>query len=482
RPKLVVTYSMPTFGADAGPGNDYLWLTPNWTMDIRQDNMKADRLALIRYFSGSDDDDGFVETAYENGMKVIYLIGAGDKYSSGSQTTYPTAASFATHVFNELNPISDYIDGTISNTVIAVELGNEEDGEMKWSTVGQDYNGGQSFAAYYVEAREEIKQHWPQLEIISGGSLSYHKDFHGYIANPNDIGAGARAFLCGFIDKATDEALTDLQGAYDYLPDTLAIHGYIVNHYSPEDHVTTAVPEWGGPYSEWKYRMACLVESCTARGWLPNIAVTEYGYSPTSGNDWAPLSGASQTSQAVYYMRSCLLNATVCVPGINWKYSLYFHHPMDSADVGFHDSVPDVYPGADRAIRYVAREIGCATGNSPGLCAESTIWSPLETREEGDSTYSAWCGWKRSDGSLFGAIWQYQHSWNYFQATPELLDYVVDGEYDQYYANRYRFTISSGTASYQPVGTPIQGVYADGKTTWSIPQVDENPTFLLFDY
>ncbi|HPO10755.1 MAG TPA: DNRLRE domain-containing protein, partial [bacterium] len=174
RPKLVVTYSMPTFGADAGPGNDY---TQNWTMDIRQDNMRDDRLTLIRYFSGSDDDDGFVETAYENGMKVIYLIGAGDKYSSGSQTTYPTAASYATHVFNELNAISDYIDGTISNTVIAVELGNEEDGEMKWSAAGQDYNGGQSFAAYYVAARDEIKEHWPQLEIISGGSLSYHKDF-----------------------------------------------------------------------------------------------------------------------------------------------------------------------------------------------------------------------------------------------------------------------------------------------------------------
>ncbi|HPA47174.1 MAG TPA: hypothetical protein PK395_15520, partial [bacterium] len=476
RPKLVVTYSMPTFGADAGNAADYIGEHPNWTMDDRQKNMKADRLYCIRLFGGGPDRDDFVQHAYENGMKVIYLIGAGDKYSSGSQTTYPTAASYATHVYNCLNAVSDYIDGTISNTVIAVELGNEEDGEMKWSTAGQDYNGGQSFAAYYVAARDEIKEHWPQLEIISGGSLSYHKDFQKWITNPNDIGTGARAFLCGFIDAATYEALDDTKGTYDYLPDTVAIHGYM-NHYSSEDEWTRYNHPQYGTYTEWKYRAACLVESCTARGWIPNVAVTEYGYSPTEDNGYAPCIGASETSQAVYYIRSCLLNSTMCVPGINWKYSLYFHHPRDDADVGFHDR--DDFPGASRAIRFVAREISCATGTCPGLGAEGTVWSPLKTQSGTYPSNTAWCGWKKSNGELWGAIWQFSYDFNYYEPTPGSFCFVVEGDYDGYDIQRYKLTISDGTATYQPVGSYIDdNGYSNGKTSWTIPDVDENPTFL----
>ena len=281
------------------------------------------------------------------------------------------------------------------------------------------------------------------------------------------------------IIEAMIEAIDDGKGRYDYLPDTIALHGYMGN-WSPEDEVTRVNhPQWG-TYHEWKYRLAFLIESCTARGYFPNFAVTEYGYSPTEDNVWAPIDSASETSQAVYYLRTCLLNSTMRVPGTNWKYSLYFHHPRSSADLGFHDT--DSYPGSSRAIRYIAREISCSTGSSPGLCPDATIWIPLQTKSEGNSVYTAWCAWKQGDSDLWGAIWQYKHDYNYYQATPTSRSFVIEGDFDQYYANRYRFSISDGSATFQSVGTPISGTYSNGKTTWSIPDVDENPTFLYFDY
>ncbi|HOE09789.1 MAG TPA: DNRLRE domain-containing protein [bacterium] len=485
RPKLVVTYSMPTFGADAGYAWDEAWdpvqqIYVPWPMTDRQKNMKADRLYCIRHFGGGAQSDDFVQHAYENGMKVIYLIAAGDKYSSGSQTTYPTAASYASHVYNCLNAVSDYIDGTISNTVIAVELGNEEDGEQKWAAEeGGGYDGGQDFAAYYVAARKEIKQYWPQLEIISGGSLSYHRNFNTF-DDPEDEGGGARAFFCGFIDAVKDAAVTDEKGDYDYLPDTVSLHAYHGQYPSEGENFLLNV------YSPWAYRLSSFADCCKARGYLPNFAVTEYAYSPTPAMGFAPATGASETSQAVYYMRSCLINATVCEPGINWKYSLYFHHCRDDGvnyDLGFHDT--DNYPGTSRAARYVAREISCATGNSPGLCPESTIWTPFqsvyESGEAGkrEEVRLAWCSWKKSSGDLWGAIWRHNYSNIYFDTAPDDGLFTVDGDFSSCDAHCFKFTISDGVATYQSIGgyIPDNG-YSGGKTSWTIPCVDENPTFI----
>jgi len=434
-------------------------------MTDRQKNMKADRLYCIRHFGGEEHSDDFVQHAYENGMKVAYLIGSG---------TPAGAAAYAASVTAALNAVDDYIDGPYAGTVIAVELGNEED--VNFETVG--YLGGQQFGEYYVAARNAVKQNWPNLEIVSGGSISNHRDFQKWdMANPG----GGLTFFQGFIDSVTQAAQTAGKGRYDYLPDTVAIHGY-QGAYSPEDKVTTDNPLYGGPLTEWKFRVACLVESCTERGWFPNVSVTEYGYSPIPGNSRAPTSGASQTSQAVYYLRTCLMNGTMRIPGANWKYSMYFHHPRDEYELGFHAT--DNFPGSSRAIRYIAREIGCATGNSPGLCAPgSTIWSPLQTRAEGSDIYSAWCGWERSDGQLVGAIWQYKRWWEYYVATPTARAFIVEGNYNGIDAYLYEFEISDGAASFQSAGDPVSGIYnsGTGETTWTIPGVYENPIFLLID-
>ncbi|MFH1744234.1 MAG: DNRLRE domain-containing protein [bacterium] len=477
RPILRVTYSMPTFGADAGAAYDYTGdpQRDGWTMDLRQKNMKADRLLLIRHLSGSTDPVGFMGHAEDNGMNVIYCIAAGTKNASHPVTpsaeVFDTADDYADYVVDLLDNVSDYIDGTISRTVIAAELGNEEDNEYKWSANGGgDYAGGHDFAGYYVAARKEVKQRWPGLEILSGGSLTWHRAFHQYVP-PNEIGDSGRAFLCGFIDGVTEAAISDATGTYDYLPDTIAIHAW-PNQWSPEDWEDNE----GDQKGSWLHRLASLVRCCTERGCFPAFAITEYGYSPTDGNDWAPSTGASETAQAVYFLRRCLLNGTIRVPGVNWKYSLYQHHPRTPADVGFHDT--DDYPGASRAIRYVAREIFSPT--AARLLPNGKIWCPLQTKDEANDIYTAWGGWKEEGGDYWGAIWRFKHLEDYVEPTGAARYFVVDGNYEDHDAQRYRFTISDGAASYGLVGNVIEGDYSNGKTTWSIPDVDENPTFIRF--
>ncbi len=448
RPRLVVTYSMPTFGADAGPGNDYSWVTPNWTMDIRQDNMKDDRLTLIRHFAGSEYDIDFVTEAYQNGMQVIPVFAAGTPLASSptvqATPAYASAEAYVNAVTNWLTSVEDYIDGTISRTIIAVELGNEEEANWKWSNNQYGhYAGGINFATYYVEARNAVKDLWPELEIISGGSFSHH-DSLAYGDNvptfPAGTGWWAKSFLCGFIDGVTQEALGDLKGAYDYMPDTIAIHSY-TGKYAPEGQVGGTAPQVN---HEWPERLSDLTDICMGRGYLPNFSLTEYAFSPRHAteaytNPWAPLveggsPQASETTQAVYYLRSCLANATMRVPGINWKYSLYFHHCRGAGswlwgtvigDWGFHDF--DNYPGDSRAIRYMTREIFNPNTTRPALGPGGAIWIPLATQSD-DGAYLARCGWMPSAGNLWGAIWRYIHNTYYMDFSEANRNFVVDGD------------------------------------------------------
>ena len=99
-----------------------------------------------------------------------------------------------------------------------------------------------------------------------------------------------------------------------------------------------------------------------------------------------------------------------------------------------------------------------------------------------DGAYLAKCGWQASPGNLWGAIWRYRHHDIYSDFSEANRNFVVDGDYSSYYANRYKFSISDGSATFQSVGTPIGGTYSSEHTTWVIPGVDENPTFLYFDY
>lgn len=190
--------TQPQFGADAGlawdsgPG----WGPGDWGMDLRQKKMKEDRLRVIRHIMAGDGAQyaKFVDDASSNNMTVILCFPAGG--SNGYAT--PTAQAYADNVINLLSGVSGHIDGTTSQTVIAAELGNEEDAGQKWSIApAGNYAGGVNFATYYVQAASAVGKNWAELEIISGGSLAGHGAFRQY--EQPGVGEKSRAFLCGFI-------------------------------------------------------------------------------------------------------------------------------------------------------------------------------------------------------------------------------------------------------------------------------------------
>ncbi|HPO10359.1 MAG TPA: DNRLRE domain-containing protein, partial [bacterium] len=305
RPKLIVTYDHTQFGADAGAG------LPG--MGSRLAGVKEDNLNVTRLFGGISTAalPDYLDEAQSRGMKVVMCYGCGPVRSSTSEDPLQgivgglsgmwytagyslNANGYRDYIMDRLSAVSDYIDGTIDHTIVAVELGNEEDGEfstvisgatysvLKWPLSATEnsyadhcertklqYQGGIDFADFYLAARDAIKDEWPNLEIISGGSILYqgtlaYPDWGGTDPGLAGIGQYSRAFICGFIDGVTDASSTS------HLPETIAIHGYTYN-LGPEDLRDT------NKTMNWNWRIDQLEDCCMRGSYLPDIAITEYG-------------------------------------------------------------------------------------------------------------------------------------------------------------------------------------------------------------
>ncbi len=162
RPKLIINYRRGTeYGADSGNGTQ-----PSATQEFFQDRMLEDNIKVIRFFA--QDDRTYLEQVVvqaRDEMKVIPVFPVG---SSNTPTAYKDMVMY------RLNYITNDIG--INKTVPAIELGNEEDGNLKFGydtdNSATRYNSGMSFGEYYLAARGAIKANWPDVEIIGGGSPS----------------------------------------------------------------------------------------------------------------------------------------------------------------------------------------------------------------------------------------------------------------------------------------------------------------------
>ena len=173
-------------------------------------------------------------------------------------------------------------------------------------------------------------------------------------------------------------------------------------------------------------------------------------------------------------------------PGIGWKYSLYFHHPDSDVDVGFLSLVNGTL--YSRAIRDVASKNMDvdASNTNPHLGDEkSRIWIPLANYRNISNDNYVYCGWIDANGQKWGAIWRYENSYNYYTPTSgEGRDFIVkDGDFRNWSLNLYRFTITAGSASFDPQTSSVTSNYSstENTTTFTISGITENPTFIKFN-
>jgi len=160
-------------------------------------------------------------------------------------------------------------------------------------------------------------------------------------------------------------------------------------------------------------------------------------------NKWAPY-GACEKSQAEYYLRSCLINSTMLpYNGIGWRFNCYFSHnggriiSSDACqDFGFFSPPESDDWGNSRAIRHVARGLFASTVSSPTPLLklndpDNSIWLSVRSSDYTSTAINegyVWCGWKTSAGQMWGAIWRYEQSKNYFIPSNAISRNFVTGQ------------------------------------------------------
>jgi hypothetical protein len=493
RPELVVEYGVLGYGAHVFPNEASL---------IQQQRIKRvgyDQFDTTRYLD--EVEVGWLHTfcyyAKNAGLKVFI-------HSPIVHWATPdhTKTDYADHIYALLYDGKDYID---DGTIIGIEIGGEEpdllfpsDKEIWLDPADRggsgwwfgDRIGGASCAEFYLAARERIKNStyssWDNLKIWSGGSPEKHESL-AYNDYQTSICGSGREFLKGFIARVIEAATEVGKGYYDYAPDAIPIHGY-VGPQTPEYTVNTS-----SGVTEWFSRVDELYGIFNPLGLIPNFAVTEYGFSAEQGTGFGP-SNASTITQAVYYLRSCLMNSTMQpYDGIGFMLNSYFEHNEASSDgVSFHnndnsdyDSTADYYYGSYRPIKYIARALFSNTA-SPSLKLQdeyTKVWVPLASEWDISDKGYAYCGWETSSGTKWGAIWRYDRSTSHTDfSTTNMTFWAPQSAGMTKVTNRYQFTISSGLAYFpSPNTTDINGgTPSGGKIPFVIPGVDENPIILEF--
>ncbi|MEW6238625.1 MAG: formylglycine-generating enzyme family protein [Candidatus Omnitrophota bacterium] len=504
-------------------------------------DLKENNLHIVRYFAHEslESNVGFINEAAKNDMRVIIVFDCGNAEYGIDPNVLPCAAAIgdcidawwnldlktpydpATGQFERrytadaagygawvkfrLESIEQRLPGAVSGVIIGVQLGNEEEGKWKHKE-GDMYYSGRTFAEYYLQAREAVKTNWPHMEILSG-SIEDHKQLDAAAGGVSggglqDNGRNCRAFLNGFIQRVMESS----NGALDRLPETIAMNGYCGIH-PPEFSFEANI------YKEWIQRLDTLAEICNQYDYRPKFAIMENGFSPTIGSVYA-CAGANEMTQAVYYLRSILLNAAMqSALGDVWEYYLYWTQHYNGNypqwDTGwFNDASAD--PGTERAIRAAAKQLHASAASflNPGLglCKNFRIWIPASTeRNEKDRTIGdnlITCGWINDNNEKWGAIWRYRNeldSGEFYTAAESSRKFIVKGE-NPGPARLYKFVFqtpycAAGTKWVNIDSTPIEGKpdAADPNSTiYELPAfithpeygkilvVNENPAFLKF--
>ena len=502
--------------------------------------MREDHLPLIRYFAGESvaDNLNMIQRAIEHDMQVIMVFITGNA-QYGIQCDVPPCSSnfpsqteccsdcwwnldlisdvdrsgrfvrrytcnsegYARWIEFRLTQIDEVYPGAIGTTLIGVQIGNEE--EVKWGYREPDgYYAGRAYAAYYLAAHQAIKARWPQLTVL-GGSIENHRaldyDRGGVISTwGGDAGQGSRGFLNGMFQYVLEQPGATAAS----LPDVLAINGY------PGE----APPEYlhgGRGTREWINRMDTLNTICAPYGYHPRYAVMEYGFSPSPASVYGA-TGANEMTQAVYYLRYALLNATMKTSrGDIWDYVMYWVHHYNgqtSWDTGWFRS-PSHLPDAARAIRKVGQILHAPPEGEPpglGIGDHHQIWIPdWSVRNEenpaiGDNLMQ--CGWMDAQGEKWGALWRYKNNVEYYYEAPaRAARFSARGEnpgpaklykfiFQPEYGYDHTYWVELPLAPINGVSDPNdpQTVSYELPATMSHPSygpidvVDENPVFLRF--
>lgn len=360
-----------------------------------------------------------------------------------------------------------------------------------------DYDDGEDYADYYLAAVKRIRSstyaYWEKLKIIGGGSVQHH----GSLKWPaNGTFGSSGQFMTGFIDRVKDEAENDDVSPIDYLPDWMAIHAYSY----------TQNPEGGSdgtvlyPITESRERIQELFDLDKSKDYLPNISITEYGFSPDVDRKFSPNSASALDeinpntyTQAVYFLRSLLIQSfAVADLGISWIHTNYLHHPKNDPliDTGFYDQSTGF--GKPRYIHNVAQEVFSSTSTLKLNDSDSKLWVPFQTANYLSSTHrKAWCGWEtdvtvNSEPTRWCAFWVYKYQNEYYKPqNPVTASFKITGNYDDpgytYRLYRMNFDLSPVSmfeditdANDYEVSYSLQ----NDETTIEIDITTENPIFV----
>ena len=476
RPKLTVEYAAAQFEADIG--GDY---HSTLTVLQRVNDAKSDNFDAYRYFAGNEGTaaavQSFVQSVDSNAKLVLV-------FPINGTSNYATTTDYVNKLSSYLTPISSYM----GSTVVGVQFGNEE--ESSWGSnpypphtlwYGNQANG-RLYADYFIAGSNYVKQNWPSVEILSG-SINHAESLKWPVGETVNPFGSSGEFFKGFILECQE------QGNYtnDLLPDTMTIHHYHGNS-NPENSEYTDPKE----YTEFKERLHEFYNVCNDLGYIPNFAITEYGFSPTAYNQYAPNTNASQISQAVYYTRFSLMQATSgnntgsLLKGIGWKYNFYFQHPQNPNDTAFH--APGTGYGADRKIRGIAQNL---FSSSIGLNdPETTIVTPVNTVNFSGNVFKGWCAWKNINTSsaatdeVWAAVWLYNRSIDFNSISETTGSFTIDGDYSGWSYNIKQFNMTNTPATFDnksvspaPTITP-----SSGKTTiqFTSNTLSHNPVFIRF--
>ena len=527
RPKLYVNYDYTQFGGGAGNGWDN-----DTTVSRRMSDAASDNLPIVRYFGGGTDGKDqnvlYMNQAKNKGRKVIFVLEPrGFVNADNGYRNSPTG--FADYIVYRLNYISANCGGNsiFGNTIFALQTCNEE--EAKWSVsdaTADCFYAGTAYAPYYLAAVNRLRSD-PKFKDIKliGASIENHKSLDysynipasdGYkIPGVNfDVGKAARAFLYGYFYQV----INDATGGLDKMPDYIDIHGY----------TGKLSPEWygdGGGNKEWIDRLKTLETISNNSFWkFPgNFLELEYGYCPDPYiRNMQPIKddnsylfacvNADQKKQAVYFMRRVLLDVAMrSNSGKSWGITSYWEQSMNDwkpannftrdTDINFDFSTntgwfEDFQQNTWRSIRKVAQHIfskSTTNGNYPGLQNETRIWSSVpitKVYKNGlgeDNSYVIRIGWINAAGQKWGAIWRYRYlpdDGTYYTPTNVGSETFVVNNESPVTASVFKFSFTSpyGYANTQWPSNPtsITGNLNGNNSQYTIPSLDENPTFIKF--
>ncbi len=501
------------------------------------DQMKTDNYHVIRYFAQESPADNIrmIHKAKVKNMKVIMVFGVNNLlydidcsiglcgYSGEpccdacwwnldlwwkdpdarqfSRRYDCIPQGFAAWIQRRLEMIETALPGTVGETVIGLQIGNEEDGKWGYEEKDQLF-AGRDFSAYYLAARNSVKPRWPNLAFYSG-SVENHRalDFTGGDDNPGisnqwleNNGIWSRAYLNGFIQGVLEDTDNDI----DALPEAISIHGY-TGKVPPEGLVDEFESR------EWIHRLDTLDNICNAYGYQPDYVNLEYGFSPDPDSRYGCF-GANEMTQAVYYMRRTLMDATMrSRQGSTWLYSMYWVHHISSKeffDTGwFRNENGAIVP---RAIQKVGQILHSNPGDAPsglGLGQGSPIWFPNYSEPvQGLSEERVMrCGWKTEEGTRWGAMWRYINSTeDFYEAQPREMSFTVNAD-NPGPAHLYKFIFQPPYThehvrwvqlTSEPISPVIDGSdnahfiippVVHHSSLGAVEAVNQNPVFLKFE-